>query len=315
MHASQVAHEPAGRPATGYLHPGYALSHAEFGTPLELPRSGAWIIERPIPGFACSDTMGCYPLFACADWSRLHLDLDELAVGPVSLAVVTDPFGDYDEGRLRQCFPDLAIPFKKHYVVDLSKPVGSVVSKHHRYEARKALRALTVQLHPDPPAFLDEWMELHGQLVARHRIKGVAAFSRAAFARQFRTPGLVLLWAGYRGAPVAALTCFVHGEAAYAHILGCADAGYAHGALYALLWSAIDHFAGSVRWLDLMGVPGARDAGSEGIRRFKRGWTGETRPAWLCGRIFDKRRYAAIVNATGTARASYFPAYRAGEMA
>ena len=40
--------------------------------------------------------MGCYPLFACTDWSELAADLAALGRierPPVSLTVVADPFG------------------------------------------------------------------------------------------------------------------------------------------------------------------------------------------------------------------------------
>jgi hypothetical protein len=300
--------------ATGYLHPNYARSHQEFGTPRELSHCQGWIIERPIPGFSYTDAMGCYPLFACRDWSRLHVDIEELGSDLVSLALVTDPFGTYDEHYLRRCFTDVVIPFKEHYVVDLQKPRNRVVSKHHRYYARKGLQRLTVDVHSDPPAFLDDWMELHRHLVLNHQIKGVSAFSRPAFAQQLATPGMVLLRARHADQPVAAIMHYTYGDVAYAHILGCTDVGYQNFALYALIWSAIEHFTGTVRWLDIMGVPGLQDRGSEGIRQFKQGWTTETRTAWFCGRILNATRYTEIVNVTGTAGASYFPAYRSIEL-
>jgi hypothetical protein len=300
---------------TGYLHPRYASSHRAFGIPRKLSNCGGWIIERNIPGLPDADAMGCYPMFACADWSQLHKDLSDASEAIVSLTIVTDPFGNYSETDLHVCFPDVVVPFKEHYVVDLEKPRNKVVSKHHRYEMRKALKALSVHVHPNPPEFLDIWIDLHSHLVAKHQISGVAAFSRSAFAEQLSTPGMVLLWTSYGNEPVAAIMYFVHGHVAYAHILGCSDVGYEHGALYALIGVALDHFTGSVRWVDLMGVPGAHDAGSQGIRQFKRGWTKETRMAWLCGRIFNRNRYAEIVRATGTSDTRYFPAYRDGEMA
>lgn len=296
------------------MHPRYARSHEEFGTPRELPRCRGWILERRIPGFSDIDAMGCYPLFACRDWSQLHLDIEDLGNELVSLALVTDPFGDYDEPYLRRCFPDVVIPFKEHYVVDLEKPRNKVVSKHHRYEVRKALRQVSVHVHPNPPEFLDVWMDLHRRLIAQHNIKGIVAFSRSAFAEQLSTPGMVVLWAGYRDEPVAAILHYLQDDVAYAHILGCTNIGYEQGALYALIGSAIDTFTGSVHWLDIMGVPGAEDAGSEGLRQFKRGWTRETRTAWFCGRILNRERYAEIVRATGTSQARYFPAYRDGEL-
>jgi hypothetical protein len=301
---------------TGYLHPSYARSHEAFGTPRELPRCRGWIIERAIPGTDESDAMGCYPLFSCQDWPRLHLDIADLGDELVSLTMVTDPFGDYDEAYLRQCFPDLAIPFKEHFVVDLEKPRNEVISDHHRYEVRKAKRKnVSVRTHPYSPEFLDEWMTLHGHLIEKHDIKGINAFSRDAFAVQLSTPGLEILRATIDDEPVAAMLNFVQGNVVHAHILGCSNRGYANGALYAIIGYAIEHFTGSARWLNLMGVPGGEDSAASGIHQFKRGWTKETRTAWLCGVVLNRRRYTELVEATDTREARYFPAYRAGEMA
>ncbi len=307
--------ETYGSATTGYLHPRYAQSHAELGVLRELPRCGGFIVERDIPNTPHRDAMGCYPLFACRDWSKLRVDIEALGGELVSLALVTDPFGDYDESDLRRCFPDLVVPFKEHHVVDLEKPRNRVVSKHHRYYARKALREVSVEVHPDPPAFLDEWMELHRHLVAKHDIRGVKAFSRRAFAEQLSTPGIVALRATYAAKPVAAMLFFVQGDVAYAHVLGCTDAGYERGALYAILGFALEHFTGVVRWCDVMGVPGVEDDGDDGIRQFKRGWSRETRTAWLCGRVLNRPRYDELVEATGTSGVDYFPAYRTGELA
>jgi hypothetical protein len=267
-------------------------------------------VERTIPGFDATDAMGCYPLFACRDWPRLHADIEDLPHELVSLALVADPFGDYDEAYLHRCFPDLVLPFKEHYVVDLTRPPQEVVSRHHRKYARTALHRVQVHVHPNPPDFLDTWITLHDHLVVKHRITGIGAFSRSAFAEQLGTPGAAMLWASYDSEPVAATLYLVHGEVAYGHILGCSTLGYQQFALYGLIWRAIEHFRDSVKWLDLMGVPGLTDEGSEGMRQFKRGWTRETRTAWLCGRILDRPRYQKLVQATGTAAATYFPAYR-----
>jgi hypothetical protein len=79
----------------GYLHPGYAQALHEFGTPTALPRSGGWFLQRPIPGFALSDGMGCYPFLSCQDWSMLASDLESRRQELVSFAATPDPFGRY----------------------------------------------------------------------------------------------------------------------------------------------------------------------------------------------------------------------------
>lgn len=43
---------------TGFLHPLYAASLAEFGTMRELPEGGGWILERKILGIPYRDAMG-----------------------------------------------------------------------------------------------------------------------------------------------------------------------------------------------------------------------------------------------------------------
>ena len=70
---------------TGYLHPAYAASLGGFGRPWHLPNCGGWLLERPIAGSAACDATGCYPLFACRDWSALRADLQSLAPKLVSL--------------------------------------------------------------------------------------------------------------------------------------------------------------------------------------------------------------------------------------
>ena len=98
---------------TGYLHSKYAESLGEFGTPRKLPRCGGWILGRQIPGSPHHDAMGCYPLFVCQDWGQLQSDIEALDAEIVSLSLVTDPFGNYDEQLLGLCFPDVLIPFKE----------------------------------------------------------------------------------------------------------------------------------------------------------------------------------------------------------
>src|SRR5947209_826906 len=88
----------------GYAHPLYAQSLAEFGTPLELPGCGGWLLERPIRGADCRDAMGAYPLFACQDWSQFAADCEALRGRLVSLALVPDPFGPFDPASVAERF-------------------------------------------------------------------------------------------------------------------------------------------------------------------------------------------------------------------
>ncbi len=299
---------------TGYMHESYAYSLADFGTPRELPHSKGWVLVRPIAGFAHYDAMGCYPLFACQDWSKLSLDLQNLSEDLVALSVVTDPFGQYDAPDLRQSFVDVVKPFKQHFAIDLHRPVKSYVNKHHLRNARKARQMLTVERCEQPALFLDDWTALYDTLIERHDITGITKFSRASFEKQLKVPGLVALRAVYAGATVGMLLWFVQGEVGYYHLGAYSPVGYELRASFALFWFAIEYFAASgLRWLNIGAGAGVGNDERDGLTRFKKGWSTGTRTAYFCGKIFDHARYREIVNAKGVAGTDYFPAYRLGE--
>jgi hypothetical protein len=303
------------RDASGYAHPGYADSLAEFGLPRLLPGCGGWLLQRSIPGGQYRDAMGCYPLFACRDWCRLAEDLDAL-VGQdlVSVVLVADPFGTGDEGLLRRCF-DRVVPFKEHFVVDLTRPAPGSASTHHRRYSRRALREVIVERLERPVDFSDEWTMLYRGLVERHHIRGIPALSPTALSRQLAVPGMVVWRARRDGETVGATLWLQQGDVAYYHLGAYTEAGYHSRASFALFWTAIESFAATgLRWLDLGGGAGARaTAADDGLTRFKRGWATSSRVAHLCGRVLDPTAYRLLTEMRP--RTEYFPAYRQGEFA
>lgn len=300
--------------ASGYMHGSYAEALAEFGRPHRLKRCGSWILERPIPGFQRRDAMGCYPLFACADWRQLHYDLDEIGESLVSLSLVTDPFGNYEVTYLEECFRDLVRPFKEHFVIDLGEPIASFVDGHHRRNAHKALRNVRVERCDDPGALADEWISLYGNLIERHNIKGIPAFSKASLAKQLAVPGVVAFRGVHESATVGMVLWYLQGDVGYYHLGAYSPAGYELLTSFAIFWTAIEYFASTgLRWLDLGAGAGLQGDANDGLSRFKRGWSNANRMAYLCGRIFDKGEYAGIVEAKRAYETNYFPAYRKGE--
>jgi len=297
---------------SGYLHSSYAGSLAEFGRPRALPRCGGWVLDRTIPGVSFRDAMGCYPMFACRDWSQLEADLADAAADLVCLYMVTDPFGEYDRALLDRCFEDKVIAFKEHFCVDLSRAPNDFVCRHHQRYAHKALKLLDVEECRNSTEFLDDWIRLYEHLIQRHGITGIAAFSRNAFARQLEVPGLAAFRASYRGTLVGMLLWYIQGDVAYYHLGAHNPLGYETHSSFALFWHAIECFmAGGLKWLNLgAGIGG--DA-TDGLSRFKKGWSTGTRTAYFCGRILDWGKYTEIVKARGIANTEYFPAYRTGE--
>ncbi len=301
--------------SSGYLHPLYAESLREFGTPRELPKCGGWILERPIANFPYRDAMGCYPLFCCRDWSKLGEDLDALGDDLVSLGVVTDPFGDYSADDLKVSFKDRVIAFKEHFVVDLHRPIGDYVAKNHRRNAQKALDQLTVERVANPLDLLDDWFRLYQVLIERHNIQGISAFSRQSFAVQLQIPGMVAYRATYNGESVGIVLWSMQNDGGYYHLAAYSESGYDMRASFAIFWTAINDFsAQGVHWLNLGAGAGAGSSDqANGLTRFKSGWSSETRTAYFCGRIFNHAAYDEIGTARQIQQTHYFPAYRQGE--
>lgn len=297
----------------GYAHPRYALSLQEFGEPLELPRCGGWILARPIPGTPYKDAMGCYPLFACRHWTKLHEDLEDVGSDLVSIAIVTDPFSGIAPAYLEQCF-DLVKPFKTHYVVDLSYPLNSVVSKVHRKNARRSLEVMDVEVCFQPAQYLNDWIRLYDYLISRHNIKGINAFSPKCFEIQLNMPGMVMFLGRRGGEIVGANLVLIHDQEAHYHLGAYTNEGYRIRASYGIFWQMLIYCQEQgIRYLSLGGAAGIEGDRNDGLARFKRGWSNDRRMVYFCGRVFDREKCEFICRQYQIANVDYFPAYRAGE--
>lgn len=298
----------------GYLHPLYSQSLREFGEPLELSSSKGWVLKRPIPGTSRFDCMGCYPLFACQDWSGLEKDLEQIGNQLVSISLVADSFGKYTPQELKRYFRDIAHSYKEHFVVDLQRRPMDFVVAHHRRNARKALKNVAVEICAEPLQLLDEWCSLYHNLIERHNIKGITRFSRDAFATQLSIPGLVVFRATADGETVGMLLWYVQEDIGYYHLGAYNAAGYKMNASFALFWTLIEYFSDSgLKWLNLGAGAGSHGDEQDGLSRFKRGWSTGTRTAYFCGRIFDRQKYQELVTSKWIPNTEFFPAYRLGE--
>lgn len=241
-------------------------------------------------------------------------DLESIASRFVSLSLVADSFGDYTPEVLARCFPDRCIPFKSHFVVDCRKPLFDGVTKHHRYYARRALRDLAIERIERPGEFLDDWVSLYANLIRRHEISGIKAFSREAFRLQLAIPGMVAFRALAGGVTVGAHLWYQQGGVVHSHLAAFHEEGYRLMAAYALYQAAIEYFHPRADWLNFGAGAGVAENSEDGLTQFKRGWSNDRRQAWFCGRIFNRSAYDALCKtlATGADPGGFFPAYRSG---
>lgn len=294
----------------GYGSEQYAESLAEFGEPLRLSGCGGWLLRRRIPGSDRCDAMGPYPLFSCENWGALRDDL-RAQNGLVAASLVTDPLGDYDEPALNSAF-ERVLRFKQHVVYDLSKPREEAVSSGHRSKARKALRSVDVRFEEDPAFYCDEWTALYGELIQRHALVGIKAFSRSSFDRQLRIPGAVLARAMVGERCVSAAIWLRGRDAVYYHLGASTEEGYEHRAAYAIFWEAIARFSSQAAWM-VIGAGAGSGTASAGLAQFKKGWSDLERWSYFCGVRLRPTEYDELLVTEASRQTAYFPAYRVGE--
>ena len=255
--------------------------------------------------------MGCYPLFSCNDWTGLAADLELRRSEWVSVALVTDPFGNFDEALLQRTF-DRVVPFKEHFVADLSLSMDQLVSKHHQKHARRGLRNVQVDVVDQPLDGLDEWMVLYDVLCERHGISGIRAFSRDSFLAQLQLDGVSVLRARSEGQTVGMQIWLQQGDVVFTHLAAYNELGYKVDASYALHLTATEYFQKHAKWLGL-GAGAGSGASSQGLSEYKHGWSTGTRQAYFCGKVLQPERYDSLIAAVSSEPSTYFPAYRAGE--
>ena len=296
--------------AAGYASRAYAESLAEFGEVVDLPNCGGALLCQTIAGASERDAVGPYPLFSCRRWSELSADLESLADRLVCAYGVVDPFAETSADELARIFPDLCYAYKQHFAADLSRPLDSFVDSHHRRNIRKGLKNVEVRRLLHDAESLAAWRSLYDCLIERHDIRGIARFSAASFAKQFAVPGFDCFAAVDADGICGMTLWYVDRGVAYYHLGAYNERGYRQSAAFAIFSTALQRFAEEgVRWAAL-GAGAGTTAADSGLTRFKQGWSTETRPAYLCGRILQPAAYEKLAASAPTGT-KFFPAYRA----
>ncbi|KAA3617586.1 MAG: GNAT family N-acetyltransferase [Calditrichaeota bacterium] len=294
---------------TGYSSSKYAQSLSEFGKPVFLKGSNAWVLQRDICNSGLKDATGCYPIFSLENWNMLAEDLRAKAESWITFSVVTDPFADFSEQELRSIFTDKCYSFKKHFVVDLQKDWQFYLDKNHKRNAKRALKTLQINRIEQSEDYLDSWVGLYSNLVKKHKIRGIARFSKKSFKEQFQVPGFLSYKAVLDGQIVGMVLFYEAGNKVYYHLAAYTESGYKNNASFGIFFKAISDFADlGKKWLNLGSGAGLKST-EDGLTRFKKGWATDTRTAYFCGKILDKEIYNKLSKGANP-DSGFFPLYR-----
>lgn len=288
-----------------YASLAYARSLSQIGPLLAVPEWGGHVLTRPTPCGERLDAVGPYPLTVLPPDADLSGGLQRLkAAGLISVVVVLDPALRLRLETLTAAF-DLARPYKAHHVHD--RRLGApAYAKHHRYEIRRAhtrveAREFALTEH------LSDWIDLYGQLIARHGLTGVHAFPHSHHLALAALPGLRAFGAFIDGRLVSAHLFVTHQGCAISHLAASSADGYAAGAAYAVNDLALDRLK-DCETVNFGGGAGPGDDPADGLSRFKAGFANSRQTAWLCGGVLDPDAYRT--QSAGRDDNDFFPAYR-----
>ena len=286
-----------------YADSRYASAFMPAYEPLLMPSVGLHVLKRPIPGSDLYDAMGPYPLSPLRADADLEADFDHLrAQGIVSLVLVSDPFFHPSHESLAGAF-DTAALFKEHYIYDFAQP--QPFSSHHRYEIRRAAPACDVRVI-DLAEHMDAWYALYAQLIEKHHITGIQAFTRSYF-EQLCALDPIVVGAFSAGKLVSAHIWLMHEGYVYSHLAASSDEGYKLRAAYVVYDYSITHFTQlGAHKLDFGAGAGVNET-SQGLTFLKKGFSTGRVPCYLCCKILDEVSYAALSRGKASA---FFPAYR-----
>lgn len=290
-----------------YASAAYARIFEGIAETLWVEAWGAYVLVRDIPGAGgARDALGIYPLAPFKADADLAAGLAALkAEGLVSVGLVPDPLASPPVAALEAAF-DLCIPFKTHFLVDYGRTVA--FTKHHRGKVKRAHEKVTTAAVPLGD-HLDAWCALYDNLIDRHEIGGLSAFSRAAFARLAEVEGLTAVAAAADG-EIVSMHLWVADPATgvgYSLLAATSGEGYRRSAAYAVNDTSLKLLAG-LRCVNLGGGAGIQ-AEEDGLTYFKRGFSNDEVTACFCAAILDPGAYAGLSGGT-TAAATPFPAYR-----
>ena len=284
----------------------YVQSLSLEGQAFAVPEWGSAIVSRPIE-LDLSDVTGSYPMTVLAPDADLAGGLARLReAGFVSAVIVLDDYHRPPIAELEGAF-DLVRPFKTHYVVDRS--VGDAMpSRHHRYEIKKALAAVKVEAF-DLRDHLEQWLRLYENLTKRHGLSGTHDFPPSHHELLSVIPGVTAVGAFLDGELLAAHIWVEDNARVHSHLAASSERGYALSAAYAVNDASIRFFS-DARIINFGGGAGYEDDSSNGLARFKMGFTNATSRSYVCGKILDAGKYAQL-SANRDEATTFFPAYRA----
>ncbi|MEM4380264.1 MAG: GNAT family N-acetyltransferase [Thermoplasmatales archaeon] len=287
----------------------YASCFKEYSDPVYLERSRVFCLKLTNPYTPFFDLSYCYPFLPIKSLNGLIEDLKNVHGAYQCFYGVLSPWIQIVEEKEIAEF-ELFFQYKDHFFTDLNQELWSTLPNTHKRLIKKSEKKVSVNL-AYPNNVLDDWVQLYKNLIRRHQITGLTAFSDQTLRSFLLIPG-AFVYAAYLDNQICGIAIFYpHDHLVYYHLAAYSDQGYQVSASYAIFWKAIRDFKQlGFRALHLGGVPGVY-ASESGLQRFKKGWATGCVRSFFCGKVLNKEQFELTRQMSGSASVTdYFPPYR-----
>lgn len=291
----------------GYFSQEYAGVYAPYG----LVYGG--MLLREIPGSSSMgggliDAISIYPFSKSSDILQQSKAAAEL--NAVSATLISDPL-DFDS--LPQQVGDHQLQsqwYKRHNICDLLKYDEKALPENHRRNIKESYKKGYVAMNMLPNVIGTAAMvhNVYQNLVSRHSIpdKWFTNYSQQQFEGLLSTPGAVLFQYNSDDGPEGVSLFYFNGDNVYYHLSAQTDRGYNCRSMFGMMHTALLFFKRLGAKHCLIGsVP---EGGSEGLERFKAGFSHR----WITNQIFklilDKEKYQQL--SAEKPPSDFFPLYR-----
>ena len=291
-----------------YATDAYAQTLFHIGRPVAVPEWGCNVVARPIPGGG-EDLAGCYPIAVLNADADLRGGLARLrAEGFVSVTLTLDDFHRPSIEELQNTF-DVVRPFKTHFVhqgpIENYRP-----GRNHRHKINRSRRSVITK-PIDLSQYVAAWASLYHDVINKHSLSGMHAFTLASFEMLAQIPGLETIGGFVGNELVSCNTWVTHNGRVHSHLVASNALGYELRAAYAVSDASVTYFR-NAEIVNFGGGAGVEDNAEDGLAQFKRGFGNAQARSYICGAILDRSNYARLTTARNRLLPTdYFPAYRA----
>lgn len=209
--------------------------------------------------------------------------------------------------------------YKTHYIVDLQSYDFNKLPENHKRNIKKNDKNVreghSTYLIPEVVAKVDpiaaDMSYVYQDLVKRHNITGYTNYDLAQFKQLIKVPGTVVfrttkhLTDFHLPSRASYALFYIDKDNVYYHMGFGLEESYKLNANFILMHSAIEFFKRlGLNKLLLGSVP---DGGNDGLRRFKEGFSNESRENYILKHIYNEEVYDRLSKDKST---NMFPAYR-----